>query len=80
MSLGSREAFIALGLFKSSDDAGIAEANLEDILQVRAISRSYDKVERTQNLTSENAVLTATWPPGSYGAISELYLIICKWR
>lgn len=80
MSLGSREVFIALGLFKSSDDAGIAEANLEDTLQVRAISRSYDEVQRTWNLTSENAVLTAAWPLGSYEAISELQLIICKWR
>lgn len=72
MSLGSREVFIASGLFQSSCDVGIAEANLEDTLQVRTISRSYDKVERTQNLTLENAVLTAAWPPGSYGAISEL--------
>lgn len=59
--LGSGKVFIALELFKSSDDVGIAEANLEDILQVRAISRSYAKVERTQNLTSENAVLTVAW-------------------
>lgn len=37
--LGLWRGFIDFGLFKSSDDPGLAEANLEDIPEVRAIQR-----------------------------------------